>query len=190
MADRHSFDFVLDWMHDEKLKKFLKYVIDNLPDYFFVVPASSSGKYHPSYALGDGGLVRHTQAFAIIAHELFNLEMFDFTEEERDLILCAIVPHDGLKQGSGKGQHTVFEHPILAANFIKKCNIETGGLLTDQQEQIVYHAIASHMGQWNTANYSKVTLPKPRTRLEKFVHLCDYLASRKFLELNFDAVKK
>ena len=94
MADRHSFDFVFDWMHDEKIKKFLRHVINNLPDYFFTVPASSSGKYHPSYALGDGGLVRHTEAAAIIAHELFNLEMFDFTPEEQDLILCAIVPHD------------------------------------------------------------------------------------------------
>lgn len=43
-------------------------------------------------------------------------------------------------------------------------------------------------GQWNTARYSKVELPKPKNKYQKFVHLCDYLASRKFLEMNFDKV--
>lgn len=39
--------------------------------------------------------------------------------------------------------------------------------------------IASHMGQWNVNLYSKTILPKPKTATQKFVHLCDYLASRK-----------
>lgn len=35
------------------------------------------------------------------------------------------------------------------------------------------------MGQWNVNLYSKTILPKPKTATQKFVHLCDYLASRK-----------
>ena len=42
----------------------LKIMIELLPDYFFNVPASSTGKYHPEFSLGDGGLVRHTK-FAV-----------------------------------------------------------------------------------------------------------------------------
>ena len=37
------------------------------------------------------------------------------------------------------------------------------------------------MGKWNTdyKDKTKEVLPKPVTESEKFVHLCDYLASRK-----------
>lgn len=47
------------------------------------------------------------------------------------------------------------------------------------QMNLIYDLIASHMGQWNTNDYVNIVLPKPKTQLEKFVHLCDYLASRK-----------
>ena len=134
--------------HNAKIiAKFATYCVNNLPDYFFTVPASSSGKYHPSYALGDGGLVRHTKAAVSIAHELFNLEMFPFTNEEQDLIIVSLILHDGLKQGDGNGKRT-----------------------------------------WNTSKYSKVELPKPKNKFQKYVHLCDYLASRKYLEFNFEAI--
>jgi hypothetical protein len=50
--------------------------------------------------------------------------------------------------------------------------------------------VASHMGSWNTDyKTKKEILPKPITSMEKFVHLCDYLASRRFLEVNFDKVE-
>ena len=39
--------------------------------------------------------------------------------------------------------------------------------------------VATHMGQWNTNSKSKVVLPLPETAEQKFVHMCDYLASRK-----------
>ena len=138
----------------DNIRQFLEYCIANIPDYFFHVAASSSGKYHPEYALGDGGLLRHTKAAFWIANELFNLEMFQFSEEERDLMLTALILHDGQKQGKREG-NTVFDHPLLAADFVKQCHIETG-LLNDEQMKFLYDCIATHMGQWNTARYSTV----------------------------------
>ena len=52
----------INYVKDENLRSDLKILIELLPDYFFEVPASSTGKYHPDFALGDGGLVRHTKA--------------------------------------------------------------------------------------------------------------------------------
>ena len=49
-----------------------KILIDLIPDYFFEVAASSTGKYHPKFSLGDGGLLRHTKAAVRIAYELLN----------------------------------------------------------------------------------------------------------------------
>ncbi len=46
---------------DGKVKEFAKKMVEEADDYFFIVPASSSGKYHPSFDLGDGGLVRLTR---------------------------------------------------------------------------------------------------------------------------------
>ena len=42
------------------------------------------------------------------------------------------------------------------------------------------------MGQFNTNSYSTVVLPVPNNKNQRFVHMCDYLASRKFLDVKFD----
>ena len=43
------------------------------------------------------------------------------------------------------------------------------------------------MGEWNENKRSSTVLPKPETDIQKFVHMCDYLASRKDIEVLFDA---
>ena len=80
----------LESIHSEELKKFAEEAIGKLPDYFFEVAASSTGKYHPSYAIGPGGLVRHTKAAVNIASDLLNLEQNQaaFSEKERDCMIC------------------------------------------------------------------------------------------------------
>ena len=45
----------LEYIKSEDIKNFTRVALDNLPDYFFEVSASSTNRYHPSYALGDGG---------------------------------------------------------------------------------------------------------------------------------------
>ena len=83
--------------------------------------------------------------------------------------------YDGLKQGNGEG-NTVKEHPWLAANYVRNFDYPNKVQLGE-----IASLIESHMGQWNYG-----ILPKPQSDAQKFIHLCDYLASRKFLEVNFD----
>ena len=64
----------IELIKDEELKKFAKYCMDKVPEYFFHVAASSTGKYHPAYTLGEGGLVRHVKAAVKIADCLLSLE--------------------------------------------------------------------------------------------------------------------
>ena len=66
----------IDFIKDDKIRNFAKVAVSSLPDYFFEVAASSTGKYHPSYALGEGGLLRHTKAAVRIANDLLSLEMY------------------------------------------------------------------------------------------------------------------
>ena len=42
------------------------------------------------------------------------------------------------------------------------------------------------MGQWNVDKKTKFELPKPNDVYQNFVHLADYLASRKDLTMAFD----
>jgi len=169
----------LFFIKDLENRKEAEELLKKIPAYFKEIPASSTGKYHPAYSLGEGGLYRHTRAAMLIAQELFNL--YKFTDEEKDDIMIALMFHDALKQGTKdeKDGYSLHEHPLLAATFIlEKSNFK-------RKDQIA-PLIRSHMGQWTKSPYSPFILPLPETETEKFVHLCDYIASRKFLEAKLE----
>lgn len=176
----------ITYIKNERYKENAKVLINLLPDYFFEVAASSTGKYHPSFALGSSGLVRHTKVAARIAKELLDDESISnvFKDEEKDLMIIAIIMHDGLKHGLTKEKYTRFDHPVLMADFIKEKKGETS--LKEGEIEFLSNVISSHMGPWNTNPYSDVVLPKPKNKYQKFVHMCDYLASRKFLDVKFE----
>ena len=69
-APKYDFKKEIETINYNSLKVFATWCLNQLPDYFYEVAASSTGKYHPSYALGDGGLVRHTIAAVRIANAL------------------------------------------------------------------------------------------------------------------------
>ena len=69
-APKYDFKAELETIEYKPLKVFAKWCLNILPDYFYEVAASSTGKYHPSYTLSEG-LVRHTIAVVRIANELF-----------------------------------------------------------------------------------------------------------------------
>jgi len=58
--------------------------------------------------------------------------------------------------------------------------------LNEEELNLLTSMIESHMGEWNTNAYSNVVLPKPTTKYQKFVHMCDFLSSRKFLDVKFE----
>ena len=180
-----AFKLELSLIKDERVKEFTEKAVRTMPDYFFIMPASTTGKYHPSYALGDGGLLRHARAAVMIATDLFTLEDYNFEGNIKDLIIAALIIHDGWKKGDGLTHWTVDVHPEFAVKEVKE-NSDINTILTIDEMGIVLGCIYSHMGQWNKDRSGNEILPKPETKYEKFVHLVDYLASRRRLEVNFD----
>jgi hypothetical protein len=169
-----------------RIKDFAEKAVETLPEYFFHVGASSSGKYHPAYALGEGGLVRHVRAAIRIAVELFRMDMFKyFSADEKDLIIVALLLHDGAKSGIVQGQFTVFDHPFIIAEYIKN-HPDLQNILTEDEMNLMLGGISRHMGQWTKNNFGQEILEKPSNKFENMVHLVDYLGSRKMLEMNFD----
>ncbi|MGN1372100.1 MAG: hypothetical protein ACI4XM_07505 [Candidatus Coprovivens sp.] len=176
------FENELVYIKDEDIRDSLRIMIEKIPDYFFTIPAASTGKYHPKYAQGDGGLVRHTKAAVRMAYELFGI--YKFPQRVKDLIIMALVLHDSVKKGEIESKYTLFDHPLVAGEFIRKYRNELK--LTDDDLDFLCSAIASHMGRFNTSEYSDVILPLPKTPEQKFVHMCDFLASRKVINISFD----
>ena len=182
MDKQQVFQIELNYIFNEDVKKSLSIMIDKIPDYFFKIPASSTGKYHPSYSQGEGGLVRHTKAAVRMANELFGI--YKFPQRTKDLIIMALVLHDSVKKGEEESQYTLFDHPLKACEFLKKYADEL--IINKEDIEFVCECISSHMGRWNTSDYSDVILPLPKTPEQKFVHMCDYLASRKVIDIHFD----
>ncbi len=182
MDKKEIFKIELNYIVDKDIRESLEYMIDQIPDYFFHIPASSTGKYHPMYATGDGGLLRHTKAVVRMAYELFGI--YKFPQRTKDLIIMSCLLHDTLKKGEVEEKYTRFDHPILAAESVKKHKDDMK--LTDEDIDFVYGCIASHMGRFNTSEYSDVILPIPSTPEQKFVHMCDYLGSRKVIDIHFN----
>lgn len=192
----------LSYIESPIVRTIVEDLLSEVPNYFFEIPASSTGKYHPDYALGKGGLVRHTKAAALFANILSTPNPLNLTRFQLDCAIGAVILHDTRKSGlddNVKSDYTRFDHPILAAKAV----LNTYGIdVPDMNNFAIYsfnpeitrdilepvlfiaYAIASHMGQWNTSKCSPdIVLPTPTTPIQQFVHICDYLASRKELDI-------
>lgn len=180
---------VLNTIENEDIKNFAITVLSDLPEYIWTVPASSTGKYHPAYSLGDGGLMRHQMAVVRFLNFFFELEQYNskLTSREMDLMRVAGLVHDGMKSGSqeqfSKSKYTKFEHPILMAEMIRSYD---GRYLNHEEIELIAEAISKHMGQWNTDKKNPMTLPKPNEKFSRMLHVADYLASRKSLTMDFE----
>jgi len=178
----------LELIKDENLADSLLAILDILPKYWFTEAASSTGKYHPEYALGEGGLLRHSKAAMRIGYELLMDPCIGdkYTDREKDLMLMSLLVHDGLKLGLPKEKYTRFDHPILMADFIMKNRKDLN--LSEEDAKFMGDVIRTHMGPWITDYNGNEVLEKPKTKYQTFVHMCDYLASRKCLLVPFDDI--
>lgn len=166
-------------------------LLDEVPDYFFTVPASSSGKYHPKGDLGEGGLVRHSICVKKIIDHLLELNQVkdSISVRENDMLRLAALFHDCMKSGTQEDwkncKHTSFFHPILAANFIM-LQAAKNSFDFDLAKSIA-DIISTHMGQWNKTVRCKGLLPLPETESQKLLHLADYIASRQDINIDLPA---
>lgn len=165
-------------------------MLSKAPDYFYEIPASSTGKYHPIINQGKGGLINHVKLTVAVARDSFKLERFAFNEKQQDLIIISVLLHDIYKCGQNptkdeiSGSKTDFEHPRLAAEFIKKCNeyLKTKGQAIQEEDlNCIYSCVISHMGQWNKKEGFE-DLPKPVSPEQICVSNADYMASRRFYD--------
>lgn len=156
----------IEEINDRRLREQTIDVFANYaPEYFWKVPASSSGKYHPRDTTGEHGLWIHVkrsfQAFERIADSYE--EQGKITSQERDYGRSAILLHDLFKQGlpPRDEEHTTKDHDKVCARFLER--------KTDLPQEVI-DCIDSHNGAWNEGK-------DPEGDLEQIHHLADMVSS-------------
>ena len=185
------FKEVYNSIENDDIREFAETIAECIPNYFFQIPASSTQKYHPTYACEVPlGLYKHTLAVVKFINYFFEVESLaeKWTSRERDLVRVAGMMHDTFKSGSQadyeKNKYTKHEHPIIASNAIMK--YKGCGIIPDDEILLIAKTIETHMGAWNTSPRSDIVLATPKNKYQKLVHLADYLASRKDIEIKFE----
>lgn len=175
----------INYISNDRIRESAKVLIDLIPNYFFHEAASSTGKYHPAFSQGDGGLLRHTKAAVRIAKEILSTKTFGdfYNNDEKDLMILALILHDSVKRGENE-EYTRFDHPLLASKLVKDNKDKTK--LTNEEVDLLTSMIETHMGEWTKDYNGNDVLEPPVTKYQRFVHLCDYLSAKKFLDIKFD----
>ena len=167
----------LDLIVNEDLRMMVKsYLEESVPEYFWEIGASSSGKFHPAFSQGKGGLVRHTKAVVMFAEELLRMSSYAFMRDEyKDYVIAACIVHDTAKYGAKEYDKAEYKNhaPAAAVAFDTWCMS-----LDYDCSEFMLNAIASHMGQWSTDRDDR-----PFTNIDRCVHMADYMASRPFIDI-------
>lgn len=178
MRNIKLFEREINLIVNEDLRMAVKsYMEEATPDYFWTDGASSSGKYHPQFSQGIGGLVRHTKAVVMFAEELLRMSSYAYMDEEyKDYVIAACILHDTAKYGlEGFDKAEYKNHARNASHaFFDYCT----QVMDYMPHYLLLNAIKSHMGQWSTEKADR-----PFTSVDRCVHMADYMASRSFIDI-------
>jgi hypothetical protein len=166
---------------DLGIQKFIEACIEEFPDYFWKVPASGSGKFHPEDENTPGGLVTHTRRVIRMIEHLGNLYGLSFWET--DVLRAAAILHDSFCKGlNGQSRNTntdVF-HPLYVRHNFPWVGF--GDRYTDEKtyDEIMY-CVESHSARWSVSKVLNVD-----KKLPNIFKVADYIASRKEIKVKVE----
>jgi putative nucleotidyltransferase with HDIG domain len=156
---------------DREIQRFVKDVLDNAPEGFWIIPCSGSGKWHPPENQGEAGLIRHLIKCVEIARDL--CRYFNISEEDLDVILASTILHDIMKNGDPWKESTDLEHGKIGANFLDKFR------LREPEKTEIKNCVRYHLGRF-TGTREDIERASNPTRKELIVQLTDFFCSRKY----------
>lgn len=162
----------LNLINDDKLRSEIEFLLDRyVEEANFIKPASSTGKYHPEFAKGDGGLVRHTKAVVKILTALQGAR----PSLDWDAIYAAAILHDGWKY-TNSSKFTSKNHAVEGANAIgfRMATIDDPPL--KEKLKLIGMIVLGHMGRFGIDNFEEQAKDLPEEVL--LVHYADIIASR------------
>lgn len=179
------FETLLNKFETEEMKDYCTDMIKEIPDYIFVIPSSTSFKYHNKTQCQPHGQILHMLMFGEVMNYILDLEYVKekTNERQRDCLRCTPIFHDAIKCGTNGSQYTVHDHPLLAGKWIRDTVVEHD--IDKETKEYIARLCESHSGQWISNKRSSVILPKPENDEQFLVHLCDYLSSRSNIDMTY-----
>ena len=168
----------------ELMKKYFLDMVQEIPDYIFTMPSSTTGKYHNKTQCETYGQIYHIYMFSEILNYRLNLKGNKEKYNNpilRDCMRCVPAFHDAVKCGWDGSKYTVHEHPILAQQWVLNTKVEHD--IDIKLKKLIGDMCAAHSGEWTSNKRSKVVLPEPKNDMELFIHECDILSSRNNIDL-------
>lgn len=184
MNKKAVFKELLDKFETEEMRLYCEDMIENIPDYIFTMPSSTSGKFHNATQCKPHGQIYHIIMFgATMNYRLAlkcNKEKFS-NPIYRDAMRCVPIFHDAVKCGWNGSAFTVHEHPMLAGAWVRETKVEHD--IDNEIKEMIARMCERHSGEWTSSKRSKVVLPEPETEMEILVHECDILSSRSDIDM-------
>lgn len=180
---REVFSLLARNFETEEIKNYFLDMCEEIPDYIFTMPSSTSGKYHNPKQCERFGQIYHIFMFASILEHLLRLEHIKEKvnkPETRDCMRCIPAFHDAIKCGWNGSVHTVQNHPMLAHDWVLNTKVEHD--ISSGMKVFIADLCASHSGEWNKNRSGEEIMPKPKSDSEKLIHECDILSSRPDLD--------
>lgn len=179
--------------HNQDIREYVMQHLARTPDAFFLMPASSSGKYHPPNTRNQGGLVIHTKSVFWICHTAIKSPdpVFVLTELEQDMLLASALLHDTMKYSyikDGRLQsfdHTMRVHAFKVRDFVNNIMAryldgKYHGIVPNWLFEVIDN-IEHHHGSWECKNIAGQPVnAKPVNDMQTILCFADYLASRPF----------
>lgn len=178
MTELEMFEAQWNKLPEGNLKDFVQEAVKHIPEAFWTIPSSRTGKHHPPFANGEGGLLRHTLASLYFGREL--CIAYGLNDDDRLVVTAALLLHD-------IGKAIAEPHDIV---WTTKLRWIARGKYDSFEVLRVIGAVRWHMGRWATgstdcdeAERGVKAFPDNFTTIEQVVHLADYAASRKRCDL-------
>lgn len=139
-------------------------IIRGVPEYFWDVPATASGRYHHPYARNKHGLWIHVKMVATAFERKSEsyVRRGVLSDYDADCVRSAILLHDMLKYGHEyeEGDGAADNHDLLAGQWVSAH--------TDLPPQVI-RGIKCHNGPW----YEGPTPAYGDEPVADIVHMCD-----------------
>ena len=182
MNKKAVFKELLDKFETEEIRLYCEDMIENIPDYIFIMPSSTSGKFHNVTQCQPHGQIYHIIMFgAIMNYRLAlkcNKEKFN-NPIHRDAMRCVPIFHDAVKCGWNGSQYTVHDHPMLAGAWVRETKVDYD--IDDDIKEMIARMCERHSGEWTSSKRNKIVLPESETEAGIFCDECDILSSRSYI---------
>lgn len=181
----------LSLIQDKEIRNWTRVTLANVPNYFYIARASSSGKYHPECTNKVGGLIIHIKRAVYIANRLCS--GYGMEEIDKDIVISATILHDIAKvpgitvaklYGMTVTENDFVNHPINAEKYFASKKLleyseDIDDTFAEEQFLQILYCIKFHMGLWSPKSIKKQLIEY--TLKELLVYTADYIATTKDL---------